>query len=53
MNDRIIVDPGVLTGKPIVRGTRLAVEFIVARLGDGWTIEQLVAEFPGSHATMC
>jgi len=27
--ERIVIDPGILVGKPIVRGTRLAVEFIV------------------------
>ncbi len=30
--DRIIVDPAILTGKPIIKGTRLSVEFIVGLL---------------------
>jgi uncharacterized protein (DUF433 family) len=34
--DRITIDPAILTGKPIVYGTRLSVEFIVGLLGQGW-----------------
>jgi uncharacterized protein (DUF433 family) len=42
--ERISVDPGVLVGKPVVRGTRLAVEFIVA---EGWSFEEVMANYPG------
>jgi len=45
--DRITVDPKVLVGKPVVKGTRLAVEFIVERLADGWTEHQLLDNYPG------
>ncbi len=34
--DRIVIDPHILVGKPIVKGTRLAVEFIVDLLAQGW-----------------
>jgi uncharacterized protein (DUF433 family) len=43
--DRISVDPKVLVGKPVVKGTRIAVEFIVDLLGRGWTTEQIVREY--------
>jgi uncharacterized protein (DUF433 family) len=43
--ERITVDPQILVGKPIVRGTRIAVEFIVDLLGKGWTNDQILAEF--------
>lgn len=43
----IVVDAGVLLGKPVVRGTRLGVDFIVGLLADGWTMEQLLDEYPG------
>jgi hypothetical protein len=33
---RIILDPDVLAGKPIIRGTRLSVDFIIGLLADGW-----------------
>jgi uncharacterized protein (DUF433 family) len=45
--DRIIVDPAILAGKPVVRGTRLAVEFIVGLLAQGWTTEQVLDNYPG------
>jgi uncharacterized protein (DUF433 family) len=35
--DRIIIDPDVLVGKPVVRGTRLAVEFVIDLLAQGWS----------------
>lgn len=43
--DRITIDPQILVGKPIVRGTRIAVEFVVDLLGQGWTSEQILREF--------
>jgi uncharacterized protein (DUF433 family) len=45
--ERITVDPGVLVGKPVVRGTRLAVEFILDLVAEGWTFEEVVANYPG------
>jgi len=47
---RIVIDPKILTGKPVVRGTRLAVEFIVELLAQGWSEAQIVNNYPGlSH----
>ncbi len=45
--ERIVVDPGILVGKPVIRGTRLAVEFIVELLAEGWTDDQILASYPG------
>ncbi|MCK5056672.1 MAG: DUF433 domain-containing protein [Candidatus Aminicenantes bacterium] len=36
-NERIIIDPGILVGKPVIKGTRLAVDFIIELLANGWT----------------
>lgn len=44
--DRITIDPAILTGKPIVRGTRMAVEFILDLLAEGWTHEQILQQYP-------
>jgi uncharacterized protein (DUF433 family) len=44
--ERIIVDPKVLAGKPVIRGTRLSVEFVLSLLAEGWTEQQLLAEYP-------
>ena len=35
--DYIVADPEVLGGKPIIKGTRISVEFVVQRLAQGWT----------------
>ena len=45
--ERIALYPGVLAGKPIVRGTRLAVEFIVSLLAEGWSEADILKNYPG------
>lgn len=45
--ERIVVDPEILVGKPVIRGTRLAVEFIVDLLAQGWTEQQVMENYPG------
>lgn len=44
---RIAIDRAVMAGKPVIRGTRLTVEFIVGLLAHGSTPEEIVAEYPG------
>jgi uncharacterized protein (DUF433 family) len=44
--ERISVDPKVLVGKPVIRGTRLAVELVIDLLGKGWTQEQILQSYP-------
>lgn len=44
--DRIIVDPDVLAGKPVIKGTRISVELLMDRLADGWSIEDIVEAYP-------
>lgn len=45
--DRIVVDPEILVGKPVVKGTRLAVEFIIDLLAQGWTEAEILRNYPG------
>ena len=45
--DRIVIDPRILAGKPVIRGTRLAVEFILDLLSQGWSEQQLLSQYPG------
>lgn len=45
--DRIEVDEAVLAGKPVVKGTRLAVEFLIELLARGWTEQQILENYPG------
>ncbi|MGQ0633368.1 MAG: DUF433 domain-containing protein [Planctomycetaceae bacterium] len=44
--DRISVDPKVLVGKPVIRGTRIAVEFLLELLAEAWTHEQILKNYP-------
>jgi uncharacterized protein (DUF433 family) len=44
--ERIVVDPAVLVGKPVVRGTRLSVELIVDLLAQGWSEADVLASYP-------
>ena len=44
-HDRIVIDPNVLVGKPVIKGTRISVEFVVDLLGRGWTVEQILKEY--------
>ncbi|MCC6696994.1 MAG: DUF433 domain-containing protein [Candidatus Hydrogenedentes bacterium] len=45
--DRIVIDPKVLLGKPVVRGTRLSVEFVVGLLAEGWSGQKVTENYPG------
>lgn len=43
---RIEINPAVMTGKPIIRGTRIPVELIIKLLVQRWTDEQIIQEYP-------
>lgn len=45
--EHITLDPNILVGKPVIKGTRLAVEFIVELLAQGWTEENILHNYPG------
>jgi len=45
-SDRIVVDPKILTGKPVVCGTRISVELVVELLAAGWSHAQILASYP-------
>jgi uncharacterized protein (DUF433 family) len=45
--ERIVIDRDVLANKPVIRGTRLAVEFILDLLAAGQSEQDLLANYPG------
>jgi uncharacterized protein (DUF433 family) len=45
--ERISIDPAVLVGKPVVKGTRLAVEFIIDLMAQGWPESEILRNYPG------
>jgi uncharacterized protein (DUF433 family) len=44
--DRITTDPEILSGKPVIRGTRIPISLILNLLAHGYTPERVVAEYP-------
>ncbi len=46
MLNRISVDPRVCDGKPTIRGLRITVDFVLKLLGDGYTADEIVQEYP-------
>jgi uncharacterized protein (DUF433 family) len=45
--ERITVNQKVMVGKPVIRGTRLTVEFILGLMAHGSTVEEIVQEYEG------
>nr|WP_207199388.1 DUF433 domain-containing protein [Rhodoplanes elegans] len=44
---RIVLDPAVLTGKPVIRGTRISVDFVIGLMADGWSEADILKNYPG------
>jgi uncharacterized protein (DUF433 family) len=44
--DCIATDPGILAGKPVLKGTRLSVEFILGLFASGWNGQQVLENYP-------
>ena len=49
-HERIVSDPAIMAGKPVVRGTRITVESILRKLGAGMTAEEIIVDHP--HLTI-
>jgi len=45
--DHIDIDPAVLVGKPVIKGTRIAVEFIMDLLAQGWSEQDILENYSG------
>jgi uncharacterized protein (DUF433 family) len=43
----ITLDPNILAGKPVIRGTRMSVEFVIGLMADGWSEGDILANYPG------
>jgi len=44
---RIIINPKIVAGKPIIKGTRLSVQYILNLLANGYTVDELLKEYKG------
>ena len=47
MLERIVTNPKVMVGKPIIKGTRLTVEYILGLLAQGATFDEILGEYDG------
>ena len=46
MTERIEINPAVMLGKPVIRGTRIPVELLLRKLAEGATTEELLDAYP-------
>ena len=44
--ERIEIDPAVMFGKPVIKGTRITVEHILRKLAGGMTVSEIIADHP-------
>ncbi len=44
--ERIAIDENIITGKPIIKGTRLSVDFIIDLLAKGWSFNSIIENYP-------
>ena len=44
--ERIVIEPEILAGKPIIKGTRISVEFILEMLSSGMSVNDILEEYP-------
>ncbi len=45
-HERIELNPQIMGGKPVIRGTRIPVELVLRKLGSGMAAEQILADHP-------
>jgi uncharacterized protein (DUF433 family) len=47
MSERVVIDPEICNGRPVIRGTRITVQSLLEFLAAGDSVEEILAEFPG------
>lgn len=45
-HDRIEINPAIMDGKPVIRGTRIPVELVLRKLERGWTVDDILVDHP-------
>ena len=46
LSDRIVVDPEIMVGKPIIKGTRIPVDLIIRQLAQSIKVKDILADYP-------
>lgn len=44
--ERIVIDPGIMVGKPVIKVTRIPVDAIIRRLAEGMNIKEILEDYP-------
>ena len=44
--ERIVADPDIMLGKPVIKGTRITVELLLSKLGDGADVKDILSAYP-------
>ncbi|HPJ36780.1 MAG TPA: DUF433 domain-containing protein [Spirochaetota bacterium] len=44
--EKICISPDIMLGKPVIRGTRITVEFIIKKMSEGMEIDDIISEYP-------
>ena len=44
--DRIQINPKICLGQPVIRGTRITISVILKLLANGWSIEEIIEDYP-------
>jgi uncharacterized protein (DUF433 family) len=47
--ERVVINPAIMLGKPVIKGTRITVELILRKLSEGMNVEQLLASYQHLH----
>ncbi|MFC1826026.1 DUF433 domain-containing protein [Thermodesulfobacteriota bacterium] len=45
-HDKITIDPNIMFGKPVIKGTRITIEHILRKLSGGMTIDEIITDHP-------
>jgi uncharacterized protein (DUF433 family) len=46
---RIVSDPKILLGKPVIKGTRISVELLLKKMSEGASVQNLLNDYPNLH----
>lgn len=46
LRDRIVVNPGIMVGKAVIKGTMIPVDAILQRIADGMSIDEVLKDYP-------
>ncbi|MEA3254234.1 MAG: DUF433 domain-containing protein [Candidatus Altiarchaeota archaeon] len=46
LRNRIVINPKIMAGKPVIKGTRIPVDAVIQRIADGMSIDEVLKDYP-------